>query len=401
MILSLIELCYEESVFLLIFYVLFHVKLNWKSLVIGGFLTIVSWVLFFENSFLLLIGLINVFILLYWNQKQSLKQFMSYFFISFSILVLLNTTVNYWLHIAGMLSAVLCLFLQFLLLCFVLVAWKSFGTYEFSRYNLFFACIMIIFSLLFAYNTSTLQDNYEVGEITKGGWIMGMGGPIFLLVSLTFIYFFNKSKATQAENKLLLQQKNYLEQLLIREEDTRAYRHDMLAKLIQVDYFLNQHSFEEASNFIKEMLNQLDTISKSSYEVGNDIINTMLHYYLAPLYQTTKISVEGFVSNDLSINEMDLCIIFSNLLSNAVEAIESMDHNQRWISIKIEEGSFFWSVTISNATLNTSMLKTSKTDKKNHGFGLKHVKEIVKKYDGKFNYELLQNCFIANITLRK
>ena len=137
MILSLIELCYEESVFLLIFYVLFHVKLNWKSLVIGGFLTIVSWVLFFENSFLLLIGLINVFILLYWNQKQSLKQFMSYFFISFSILVLLNTTVNYWLHIAGMLSAVLCLFLQFLLLCFVLVVWKSFGTYEFSRYNLF------------------------------------------------------------------------------------------------------------------------------------------------------------------------------------------------------------------------------------------------------------------------
>ncbi|WP_407695595.1 GHKL domain-containing protein [Sharpea porci] len=46
--------------------------------------------------------------------------------------------------------------------------------------------------------------------------------------------------------------------------------------------------------------------------------------------------------------------------------------------MKIGEGSFFWSVTISNATLNTSMLKTSKTDKKNHGFGLKHVKEIVK-----------------------
>lgn len=71
------------------------------------------------------------------------------------------------------------------------------------------------------------------------------------------------------------------------------------------------------------------------------------------------------------------------------------------ISIKIGEGRFFWSVTISNATLNTSMLKTSKNDKKNHGFGLKHVKEIVKKYDGKFNNELLQNCFIANITLKK
>ena len=47
------------------------------------------------------------------------------------------------------------------------------------------------------------------------------------------------------------------------------------------------------------------------------------------------------------------------------------------------------------------MLKTSKNDKKNHGFGLKHVKEIVKKYDGNFNYELLKNYFIANVTLRK
>ena len=46
-------------------------------------------------------------------------------------------------------------------------------------------------------------------------------------------------------------------------------------------------------------------------------------------------------------------------------------------------------------------LKTSKIDAKNHGMGIRNIKEIVKRNNGSFNIELLEGFFKVEVYLKK
>ena len=65
----------------------------------------------------------------------------------------------------------------------------------------------------------------------------------------------------------------------------------------------------------------ISQISKASYDVRNEIINTVLNYYLIPLKSNTSIKIKGFISNELNISMRDLCIISSNIIKNAAVAV--------------------------------------------------------------------------------
>ena len=46
-------------------------------------------------------------------------------------------------------------------------------------------------------------------------------------------------------------------------------------------------------------------------------------------------------------------------------------------------------------------LKSLKKDEKNHGIGIRNVKEIVKKHKGSLNFELKDGLFKAEVYLKK
>lgn len=46
-------------------------------------------------------------------------------------------------------------------------------------------------------------------------------------------------------------------------------------------------------------------------------------------------------------------------------------------------------------------LLTTKSDRKNHGFGIKTIKEISEKNNGMYDFRIDGNVFIADIWIRK
>lgn len=102
--------------------------------------------------------------------------------------------------------------------------------------------------------------------------------------------------------------------------------------------------------------------------------------------------------------EMDISILLSNLFDNAIEACMKMNEG-RCLSLRMNEHMGYVSILMKNSVNGSSagnlLLKTTKADKKNHGFGIKTICEIAEKYNGIHNFNIVGNEFIADIWLKK
>ena len=84
---------------------------------------------------------------------------------------------------------------------------------------------------------------------------------------------------------------------------------------------------------------------------------------------------------------------------NSKEAVEKMKTNNRFINIIITSGKKFWSFKISNSTNNTQFDVTSKSDLKNHGYGIANIVNYVKKYNGVYSFNIEEGTFNAEIKM--
>lgn len=105
-----------------------------------------------------------------------------------------------------------------------------------------------------------------------------------------------------------------------------------------------------------------------------------------------------------SFEEYDIVMLFANLMDNAIEA--SKEVNSPRIDIAITTKMNYLSIVIGNKieksvlSVNSS-LKTSKSNKEQHGFGIQSVKQIADKYYGMTDFYEQDNMFYADIMLKK
>lgn len=104
------------------------------------------------------------------------------------------------------------------------------------------------------------------------------------------------------------------------------------------------------------------------------------------------------------IEMADVCAIFSNILDNAVEACNSIECDKIHKNIKIRGivVKSYYVIKCENSKTNKVKIKnnkifTTKKDKFIHGIGLESVKSSLKKYDGEFEIENLENKFIIKV----
>lgn len=110
-------------------------------------------------------------------------------------------------------------------------------------------------------------------------------------------------------------------------------------------------------------------------------------------------------NNLRNLDYFDIVTILNNLFDNAVEAAKKSDNG--YVSIVTNYRNNFSIIVITNSCstqpeFNSSgELKTTKENPKLHGFGIKSVKNALKKYDGDLSleYERESGEFIATVML--
>ena len=101
------------------------------------------------------------------------------------------------------------------------------------------------------------------------------------------------------------------------------------------------------------------------------------------------------------IKNVDIFCVLSNLLDNAIEAQTFVDNKR--VEVFIDENEDVCSLKIYNsisddmvkALKEDTLFKTHKKDKLMHGYGLKNVNDVVKKYNGRINYSIIGTCVLC------
>ena len=187
-------------------------------------------------------------------------------------------------------------------------------------------------------------------------------------------------------------------------QDIRKIRHDMVKHLNIYMHLLNDGDYEGLRQAIGEHIEDCGQ-NKYVYVAGNNLVNSVLNEKKVLCeHENIKMQVEVTASVD-GERELDIAVMLSNLLDNAVEAQKKITPDKpRSIFLKIFSYENKYSILIKN-TVAKSVLQNNPrfiTDKANrylHGIGMKSIEHTVDKNGGYIQRYEEDGMFCVHILL--
>lgn len=188
-------------------------------------------------------------------------------------------------------------------------------------------------------------------------------------------------------------------------QEVRSIKHDMQAHLLVLQYYLEDGKYEEAKKYLQTMRSkEYEASVQRDIDVGNALVNVILKEYLAKNNDKIHFSCKGKLPRKTIVADYDWCTIFSNLVSNAVEACEKLHSTEKEIRLEISTDEKILRIIMRNPVewiVEKDMLEngTTKVDKATHGYGLRNIKGVVEKYNGEVKYICEDYLFSVEIMI--
>ncbi len=231
-----------------------------------------------------------------------------------------------------------------------------------------------------------------------------------LIINFTVFFLFDRVARLyqdKQEKGLIEQQNKYYEnQLQIineTQEVSNILKHDMKNHLRSLFSDIKSGNLSEAQKHISDIVDV--------YESGTEIINTgypaidsLVNFKLQTAKQNgVRVSVNASLPSDLNLSSFDMTVILGNLLDNALQAVSLVTENG-FIDFAIHYSKGMLLIKVTNPFKTAikrekGVIVTSKTDKENHGYGLKSVNETVEKYNGTVNINPDNDIFTITVVL--
>lgn len=298
-------------------------------------------------------------------------------------------------------------------LLFILILGKIYR----EKYN--FAIIKIGFIKLFLFSVLAMADAFVVviitavliNEYTGNHRLLYFISVIIVIIGifiqLASVILLIISRDTYKEKqeitkKYLNEQTSHYKYLEQREKDTKKFRHDIKSHMQVLSALARNKKYFEFDEYMAEINIRIDNFG-SHITVNNGIVDAIINrYYSEALNKGIDISITGMFPNTCRISPYDLCTIFSNLLSNAIEAAEKSVEKKISMECRYTEDNI---VVITKNTFEDkgqfrhSKIVTTKENIEYHGFGIENIKEAVEHNNGMLDIEIKDTTFSITIML--
>ena len=259
-----------------------------------------------------------------------------------------------------------------------------------------------------------IGDRYTLTPVLN--WLISLCA-LFLLVTNLLVFginHYNQKKSREyTEIQLLLQKETdfteYYKMLLAQTENQSILIHDIKKHLQSIELLNEQNDHNKIRDYIRQLLLSSD-LKETVRICDQELVNAILSRYMRQCDDKHITFLTDIRSGTIDfLADNDLTSLFCNLLENAVEAASKIQNSFIEINTSKRDKTPFVLITLINScrinpfTKEQNNLITTKPDKHNHGFGIKSIQKIVRKYHGDiqmyYNEESL--TFHTIITLRK
>lgn len=244
---------------------------------------------------------------------------------------------------------------------------------------------MLVFVLF-----KTLFDN----NLLTGKLAIEICFYIILFIVLSFNLFINIINELNEKNKLKVDNNfrpildEYIHKLRANEHEYKNHL-NAIYSIIQVS---DEKKIKDNINKYIGSIKENNCLSELLY-VENTILKAILYSKIS-LAEEKGIKVKYNIMSNLDgipLDDMDLVVVLSNLLNNAIEGVENL-HNP-WINVFISEVDGInkkeYRISVNNSVSDINKIEISNMTNKgtttkgeNRGYGLYNIKKILKKIDG-------------------
>ena len=270
---------------------------------------------------------------------------------------------------------------------------------------LIFVPILMIFimsnyinAIEYDFQFEILADKGPAGHFFSHGQMLVM---YLLGLASLFCILFSYKKLQQifrlsTEISLLEQQEHslnqYVEEAKTRYDETKSFRHDIRNHIAVVKKLLQNGKLEEAVTYMEDLDDMAEKMSFPC-STNNPVVDILVGNKLG-IAKSMGIDVDCslLLPYPCGIRDIDICIVLSNALDNAIHAAKSLDAGmEKYIRVSGRIQGDFLMMEIQNSFHGKGAFKK--------GTGLSNVKKVAERYGGAMSIETQENVFVLHVLL--
>lgn len=180
---------------------------------------------------------------------------------------------------------------------------------------------------------------------------------------------------------------------------TAKINHDIKSKLLNIRALLEQGRIDEAKHYLDENI-EAGAFNRKIIFTDSMAIDAVLNSHQQ---KCEEMGINSTMKLECAIDpkmELDIAVLLTNLLDNAVEAAVKTPEKEVELLINRKGNTLCILVQNSydgNLRKEKEHMVTSKQDESRHGYGVSNVKDIVDKYDGIYDYDADNKVFTTKI----
>ena len=185
-------------------------------------------------------------------------------------------------------------------------------------------------------------------------------------------------------------------------QDTSAIRHDFRQHILYINELLEQGQTDKLKDYLSPIV---ETANRTHRVIcKNQAVDVIANHY-DEIASSKNIAISWSIdlNEKLPIDEADMCAVMGNLVENAIQAVEQLEGDNRVVNVRI--GLLppkTLVISIYNAYKGRIILDKNGlpiTKKKNHGIGLRLVRNIVERYGGSMEIETHNQLWSVSILM--
>ena len=307
------------------------------------------------------------------------------------------------------------IFYNLICLSFVLIAWYPathmvrilIADENFAQTWYIFWILPLIFIGLNQFMVPKYQSTLYTGRILQIYIVVS----IVLLIILTLFYAIflmmalslNKNARLQQENHFLSLQQARYENLCSAIEEARQARHDIRHHFLQLSSLAEKGDLEKIKEYLSNANSKIPDYDLHFCE--NQAADSVISHYAAlAKRENIPFQANAALPAHISIDQIDMCLVLSNLLENALEAslkakpfnrrihAEVYLHHKHLLLIQVEN-TFEGKIQEKNHIFQSSK-------RPGNGVGIQSVRHIAEKNGGDSSFTYENGVFTAKIMLR-
>ncbi|OUQ36400.1 GHKL domain-containing protein [Massilimicrobiota timonensis] len=294
-------------------------------------------------------------------------------------------------------------FADYILYTFLLIKYRNIIFINLKYYKLLTIFILIYFSFVFIFNNPILFRTVSIART----YIFTV--VISIIALICFDRMQTKYETDKHNKEAIIQnmakEEEFVQELEKQQLEIRKINHNLNHILIILQSHLKQGEYKEALEYIDKNLDIHIKAYQALTHTGMTMIDSTINHQIYQMKEQ-NIEYDEEITKILHLGSIvpdDLSLVLGLAFDNAREACEKVK-DQRKISLKLQSKQTHIIIHITNSIPRGShpyFHKTSKKDSVAHGYGVKGIKEIAKKYHGDVKYDVKDDCVVLRIMLQK